>query len=119
MIRLSRTLAAWNKPDFESVVKNEIERLDHKLLPLQQGLAQSNYVSDSPLSASILNVSEHDNELHVKAGILYSGIIAGSCCSDDPTPLCEQPEYCELLFVVNKNTAETQVLPFIGNQASV
>lgn len=111
MITLAQSLAAWHSPDFESVLKQELEQLDKQLLPLQQGLAQSSYVSDSDISVSILSISETPDFIQAKAAILYGGIIAGSCCADDPTPLCEQPEYCELLFSINKTTAETQVRP--------
>ena len=66
------------------------------------------------MSVVILNVSETDAAIQVKAGIFYAGIIAGSCCADDPTAPCEQTEYCELQFVINKVTAETTVA-FVSN----
>ena len=42
-------------------------------------------------------------------GIFYAGIIVGSCCDSDPTPVCEQTEYCEVQFNINKLTAEATV----------
>ena len=109
MIKLTNSLSAWNSPDFEDVLKNEIEKIDARQLPLQQGLSQSSYVSDDKFSITILNVSDNENGIHVKAGVFYAGIIAGSCCSDDPTPVCTETEYCDLLFVINKTSAETAV----------
>ena len=47
--------------------------------------------------------------IRVKAGLAYNGIIAGCSCSDDPTPIDETNEYCEVLFSINKETAETTV----------
>ncbi len=109
MFKLKQSLSAWGSDDFEQVVKQEIQQLDSAQLPLQQGLAQSSYVSDSKFSATILNVTESANDIRIKTGIFYAGIIAGSCCADDPTPVCEQSEYCELMFVIDKTTAETSV----------
>jgi len=57
----------------------------------------------------ILNVTETENVIRAKTGIIYAGIIAGSCCADDPTPMSEQTEYCEVQFDINKMTAETTV----------
>ena len=50
------------------------------------------------------------NSILVKAGIFYTGIIAGCSCADDPTPLDEQNEYCELELNINKETAETTIV---------
>ena len=109
MIKLTNSLNAWNTPEFEQILKNEIEKLDPAQLPLQQGLAQSSYVSDEKFSITIMNVSESENDIHIKTGVFYSGIIAGSCCSDDPTPVCTETEYCDLLFVIDKTNAEATV----------
>ena len=107
MIKLTKALAAWGTPGFENVLKEEIQELDVGLLPLQDALSQSSYVSDRDISLSILKVTETSGIVRVKAGVLYAGIIAGSCCADDPTPVDEQTEYCELQFDIDKGTAET------------
>lgn len=83
--------------------------MDPALLPLQQGLSLSSYVGKSPVSAIILNTTEKTDSIQVKAGIFYTGIIAGCSCSDDPSPTDEQNEYCEVQFTINKDTAETTV----------
>ena len=57
----------------------------------------------------ILDQSEDGNLILVKAGIFYTGIIAGCSCADDPTPIAEQNEYCVLQFCIDKQTAETTV----------
>ena len=109
VIKLVKTLSAWQTPVFENVLKNEILEIDPGLLPLQQGLSQTSYVCDSEISVVILNVTEAENVIRVKTGIFYAGIIAGSCCADDPTPVNEQTEYCELRFDLDKKTAEATV----------
>ena len=107
MIELSHTLEAWGSPDFENALKGEIANTDTALLPLQQGLSKSSHVSEGDISVVILDVTETSEFIRAKTGIIYAGIIAGSCCEDDPTPLSEQTEYCEVQFDINKKTAET------------
>ena len=60
----------------------------------------------------ILNVTESVDLVRVKTGIFYAGIIAGSCCADDPTPISEQNEYCEIQFDINKVTADAEATIF-------
>jgi hypothetical protein len=57
----------------------------------------------------ILQADETEEAIHVKIAIMFSGIVAGSCCADDPTPLCEQPEACELQLEIDKRTALTRI----------
>ena len=109
MIKLINALQAWRTPEFENILKHEIQNLDAELLPLQAGLSQSSYVGDAAISVVILRVTETSDLIRAKTGIFYAGIIAGSCCADDPTPVCEQTEYCEVQFDIDKRTAETKV----------
>ncbi|MDP2430905.1 MAG: hypothetical protein Q8O33_02630 [Pseudomonadota bacterium] len=110
MIQLSKALSAWPSPEFEAVMKQEIECLDADLLPLQQGLSQSSHARSDKLSARIISVVEETDCLRVKAGLFYTGIIAGCSCADDPTPVDEINEYCEVRFDIDKQSAETRVV---------
>lgn len=109
MIELKKTLFAYDTADFNKIAKDEITSIDPTLLPLQQGLSLSSYVGKTPFSITILNVTNDADTIKIKAGIFYTGIIAGCSCSDDPSPTDEQNEYCELLFSINKTSAETEV----------
>jgi len=109
MTRLARALDAWRTPEFNDILKNEIENLDAEYLPLQQGLVHSSYASNDDFKAIVINVREDDEFLHVKAGIFYSGSVAGCNCADDPTPVSEQSEYCEIALEIRKTTAETRI----------
>ncbi|MCW8900010.1 MAG: hypothetical protein OQK95_05045 [Gammaproteobacteria bacterium] len=109
MIKLEKTLLAYNTAVFKDIAKEEITALDSSLLPLQQGLSLSSYVGKSPFSITLLNISDDAASIKLKAGIFYTGIIAGCSCSDDPSPVDEQNEYCDLLFTIDKSTAETTV----------
>jgi len=109
MIRLINTLNAWGTTGFEGVLKGEVEQLDVDQLPLQQGLSASSHVTDSQRKVLIFSVADEEEFIHIKAAIIYSGIIAGCNCADDPTPVDEQNEYCEVRIEINKKTAETTV----------
>ena len=108
-IRLLHSLRAWGTPAFEAVLKQEIEQLDAAELPLQQGLARSSHVTERPFQAMLISASDDAGLLRVKAGIFYTGIIAGCSCADDPTPIEEQNEYCVLRFDIDPRTAEASV----------
>jgi len=107
MFYLSQSLKAWNSENFNATINRELRSIDSNLLPLQQGLQYSSYVIADRLSVIVLNTQEESLEITVKAGLAYNGVIAGCSCSDDPTPTDETNEYCEVLFSINKKTAET------------
>lgn len=109
MIQLKKSLGAWNTSKFEIILKQEIEHMDAEFLLLHQGLTISSHVTDRPIQAMILDLSEDADLIRVKAGIFYTGIIAGCSCADDPTPIAEQNEYCVLQFCIDKQSAETTV----------
>ncbi|WP_455221750.1 hypothetical protein [Kaarinaea lacus] len=109
MIKLVNSIQAWGTPEFETVLKKELKQLDPDLLPLQQGMSQSSYATGNAIDAVVLNSTENANTILVKAGIFYSGVIAGSCCADDPTPVEEQTEYCEVQLTLNKDTGDATV----------
>ena len=108
-MQLSKSLNAWNTPAFGKILKQEIQSLDGKLLPLQQGLSHSSYACEDNFSVVILGISEGDTSICVKTGIFYTGLIPGCSCADDPSPDNEYAEYCEVEFTINTTTAETCV----------
>jgi hypothetical protein len=109
MIRFTRALHAWGTPEFDNVLKQEIEQLHVEQLLLQQGLSTSSYAVDNKLKAMIIRVSDESSAIRAKVGIFYSGIIAGCSCADDPTPVDEQTEYCVVQLDIDKTTADTIV----------
>jgi len=109
MFFLKDSLQAWQSQNFSTTFKREVTELNPQLLPLQQGLSLSSYVSDEKVSAVIIKTDEDEFSITIYASIFYTGIIAGCSCSDDPTPLDTQNECCELCFSINKSSAETRV----------
>ncbi len=113
-MRLTKALNAWQSPDFEGVLKDEIEHLDVEALPLQQGLSRGGYASGENLSAMVIGVSEEPGMIRAKVGIHYTSIIAGCSCADDPTPVDEISEYCEVQLDIDCTTAETTISLLVG-----
>lgn len=107
MIRLTRSTEAWGTDHFSDTLKVEIEQLDATQLPLQAGLTHSSYVSEDDFRVMILGDKETPSGIRVRAGIFYTGIIAGCNCADDPTPVDTQTEYCEVQLDIDSKTGET------------
>ncbi len=110
MISLPKSLHAWSSTaEFSAQLKQELEQLRADQLPLQAGLSLSSYVSSEPFKVMVIASSDDATSINAKVGIFYTGIIAGCSCSDDPSPTDVQPEYCELLLVIDKASAATSV----------
>ena len=109
MIQLSKSLNAWQTPGFNDILKDELECLDVEALPLQQGLSHSSYATDGAFHVIIISASELTEIVRVKTGIFFTGLIPGCSCADDPTPVTEYSEYCEVQFDISKETADTSV----------
>lgn len=109
MIELTLSLNAWNTAAFTDVLKQEISSLGIQSLPLQQGLKYSSVALADNLSVSILKTSENDDSIIASACLFYTGIIPGCSCADDPTPIDENNEYCEISICINKHTAESTI----------
>lgn len=110
MICFKRALAAWGTIAFEQTLRDEIERLDPALLPLQQGLAAGSYALGGDIQAMVLSTSETRGCIQSRVGIFYRSIIAGCSCADDPTPVDECNEYCEVDLEIDKKSAETAIM---------
>ena len=109
MIRLEKSVAAWQTPVFEEVFKCEVGRLGMEQLPLQQALSQGSYASNKHLKVLVMNTVDRQESIQVKAGIFYTGILPGCACTDDPAPDNEYTEYCEVLFSIDLQTALSTV----------
>jgi len=109
MLKLPGSLRAWGNDDFRAVCKAEIEALDITELPLQQGLGRTSHVSDTGFGVMIIDAAVQGDDIVVRAGVFYAGVIAGCSCADDPTPVDEVSEYCEIEISIDRTTATATV----------
>lgn len=108
-LQLPQVAQAIGTSAFNGVLKTAIEDLPRDALPLQQGLRATSYVVDKKISAMVLAVADGEHTVCTKVGIFYAGIVAGCSCADDPTPINEENEYCELQLEIDKTTGATSV----------
>jgi len=104
MTKLSKSLSAWNTPDFKSVVKQELLDLEPGTLPIEKGTLQGGYVDESNLGATILGTSETTQTISIHAGFFFTEIVICCGCGDDPMPI---NAYCEVNIAIDKNNANT------------
>jgi hypothetical protein len=109
LIHLPKSLRAWPSPDFRAVFKAELEQLEAGALPLQEGLSLSSHANPDSLEVVILGVTEEAEQVSARVGLFYTGIIAGCSCADDPTPVDEINEHCEVSLRMDKRTGWTSV----------
>ncbi len=110
-LHLPETLAAWGTPDFAGVFRRELTRAGARALPLQQALTQTSAVFGEAIEVMVITATADERAIRVRAGIFFSGLVAGCSCADDPTPVEPQPEYCELVLTIDRRSAEAVVQP--------
>ena len=108
-IYLEKSMRAWGTPEFKRILVQEITQLDADKLPLQMGLTTGNYVSNTPFTVMVNSVAEAGSFILVKAGVFYQGIIGGCSCTDDPTPISDINEFCEIQLEINKASGFTKI----------
>lgn len=109
MIQLPQAVTKWGTPAFGAVLKGELEQLDSEALPLQRGLSHGSYVSGDEFEVTIIAAADGGERIQARVGIHYRSIIAGCSCADDPTPVDELHEYCEVEVTLDKTSGTAQV----------
>lgn len=109
MIRMNDTAKAWGTPQFEDVLRAQLKGLGAGCLPLQTALSVGNYALEDKIEVMIISICERGESISVRAGIFYTGILTGCSCADDPTPVEENHEYCEVQLDIDRKTAEATV----------
>ena len=107
---LRNTLNRWGTTEFDDLLKADIDQMTVDQLPLQQAITSSSYALDTNIQSIIINKTDDSDSIQVKAGIYYTGVIAGCNCADDPSPADEIPEYCVVQIEIDKTSAETKII---------
>lgn len=104
-MNLAESAKAWGTPAFSETFKKEVIENAGEL-PLQQGLSSSSYALTEGIGVMVISMAGEGAILKVKAGIFFEGVQGGCSCADDPTPVENRPEYCEVLFEINGKSGE-------------
>ncbi|MEQ1630643.1 MAG: hypothetical protein ABL873_09045 [Gallionella sp.] len=110
MLRLTRTLNAKDSADLAAIFKQELAQQGRDYLPLQQALRHGSSVLDTPLTVLMHDARTDAQQLRIRAGIFYQSVTAGCSCADDPTPLNEHTEYCEVQVFIDTRDARASVM---------
>jgi hypothetical protein len=108
-MHLPLSLSAWPGDGFNDALKQELQTRDKSELPLQQGIRHGNITGSSAFSVLPISADERNGAIQAKVGIFYTSIVAGCSCADDPTPVGEINEYCEVLISIDKQDARAEV----------
>lgn len=101
---LPNALRAWGSAAFASRLKTELEALAPSALPLGAAATPGCHVDDSPLTVSVLRVTEDAHRIQARVGVFFCEIVVNCGCGDEPFL---QNAYCELRVAIDKATAET------------
>lgn len=109
MVRFTEALRAWGTPGFNDALKRELRGLSADQLPLQQGLARGSFAVADKLDAMVIRAVEQQHCVRARVGIFYGATMIGCGCADDPTPVTEENEYCEVELEIDKRSAVATV----------
>ena len=97
-LELPETLAALDTPAFAETLQRELTAQVDRL-PLQESLQRTDRALTDDIRIVPLRVEKGEGAVRIRVGIFYQGILAGSCCADDPTPVEPEVEYCEFTIL--------------------
>ena len=105
MVKLEKSLGAWNSKGFEQVIKAEIEALRQDVLPLREVVGAGNRVYDNDLGVALLDAVEEEGTIQARIGVFFAEVITCvSCGEGDPI----DEAYCEMRVSIDKASAEAQ-----------
>ena len=108
-LRLPQSLAAWEQASFGKTFCAEVAALPHDALPLHRALKLGSHVVERPPQVMLLGREDGDGQLEVRAGVFFNSVLGGCHCADDPGPIEEHNEYCELRFMIERDTGLARV----------
>lgn len=107
-------LRQWSSPEFEHALAMAIACMGVEELPLQQALQHGSHALADPIEVIIIEVLADTLGLDIRAGILYTSVIAGCQCADDPTPTSTAQEYCEIRLLIERDTGAANVIQLLA-----
>lgn len=95
--------------DREATFKAEVSALSPDELPLQQGMAHGNVAQGDALSVMVISSRGDATRLRIHAGLFFTSVVAGCACTNDPTPMNDEPEYVEVEFEIDRRDGAARV----------
>ncbi|MFO7809675.1 hypothetical protein [Guyparkeria sp.] len=110
MLHLPR-IARAELDALEATFKAKVAALSRDDLILQQGMAYGNVAKGDALWAMVIGSEVDPGQVRIHGGLFFANVVAGRACTSDPTPMNDEPEYCELEFVIDRPDGAAQVWP--------
>ena len=111
MLELPASAAAWGTPAFAAALRAELEAVPAEALGLQRQVALGGQLADAPVQVTVLASRADGAGVRARVGVFFASVIAGCSCADDPTPVEDLPEYCELELTIHLPDGESRVGP--------
>ena len=105
MVKLLKTLNAWNTDVFGVTLKEELQELGAELLPLDQATSQGGVVDVHHITVLILHAFDAGAVIHATVGIFFTEIVPSCGCPIEPM---EEETYCKVQVMISKSDAETE-----------
>jgi hypothetical protein len=102
-MKLEPLLDAWHDATFPAALKQTLELLPAKALPLQQATTQGGLVAATGHEVTVLQVKGTDDRIHAETGVFFNEIVGGCSCGDDPL---EARAYCRMAVDIDRQTGE-------------
>ncbi|MFN2382298.1 MAG: hypothetical protein ABR561_07095 [Guyparkeria sp.] len=111
-------IARSSRDNMESTFKAEIASVPADELPLDQGMRHASVATDNAsgeaVGAMVIATEIDEHVLRLRAGLFFTSVIAGCACTDDPTPMNDEPEYCEVEFEIDRGGGRPWGRPGVG-----
>jgi len=101
MLYLPRT-ARVDRNELEATFKAEIAALAPGDLSLERGMSHGSIAKADALSAMVITSTIDPTRVRIHAGLFFTSVVAGCACANDPTPMNDEPEYCEAVFEIDR-----------------
>ncbi|MFP4462738.1 MAG: hypothetical protein ACLFO0_02670 [Guyparkeria sp.] len=108
MLHLPQT-AGSTRETLEATFKAEISALSPDELPLEQGMSRGSVVTGDALSAMVIRSRIGPDRIRIHAGLFFTSVVAGCACTNDPSPMIDEPEYVEVEFEIDRRDGAATV----------
>lgn len=115
MPTLSLTLGCGNAETLSAQLKTQLEALPINDLALHQATTQGGAIADKPISISILNITESNTTIQVRAGMFFTEVVGGCNCHDDPV---EYNGYGITQITIDRQTGNADIQLLTDDEAS-
>jgi len=103
MIKFEKSLNAFSKPNFNTVLKQQLLDLNIDYMPLYKLTTQGGKIDNKNINFSIYSSKELERCIQIKIAVFFDELVAGCSCGD---PIIKIANNSEMFLQINNLTAE-------------